>query len=116
MYDVEPSGAYMPDGPVPAGTSFDVGSLAAVGPGEQLPFSVPRNHLAPGLAIRVNFTFNWERNNRYTRYSSVFSYWDLPGNLRDSDKEEKLKRRYGGGGVRGPVDYHGSPARPVRNQ
>ncbi len=78
----------IPDAPLPEGHSFDVVSSVEIGPGKGLAFSVPRNHLDPGLAIRVDFEFGWEKNNRYTRHSSHFSYWDLPGGLRDKQKEK----------------------------
>ncbi len=94
MYEVEADGPYEPDQPVPRGYWFDVGPLIAVQPGGELRFSVPREHLAPALAIRVDFTFEWERNKRYTRHSTVFGYWDLPEKLRDRQREKRLKPRF----------------------
>jgi hypothetical protein len=95
MYTVEAPGAYAPDGPLPVGYEFDVGTLTEVGPGQELRFSVPRNHLAPGLGIRVNFNFKWEDNQRYTRYATVYSYWDLPDKFKDKAADRKLRLRYG---------------------
>ena len=78
FYRVEGNGSMVPDGPIPYGHWFDVASLLEIAPGEILNFSIPKAHLDPGLSIKVDFQFNWEKNNRYTRYSSYFSYWDLP--------------------------------------
>jgi hypothetical protein len=96
------------DAPLPRGYWFDVASSNALQPGDSLTFSVPKNHLDPGLQIRVDFEFAWERNSRYTRHSSCFSYWDLPSSLHDKQKEKKLKYEFeiGNGG---PVEYLRSP-------
>jgi hypothetical protein len=90
-YRVEANGSAVPEGPIPYGHWPDVGSILEIEPGEVLNFSVPKVHLDPGLSIRIDFRFYWEENTRYTRYSSLFSYWDLPDALRDTVKEKKLK-------------------------
>ena len=109
MFDAEADDCYVPESPVPNGYGGDAASLTDLQAGEELLFSVPTTYLAPGLAVRVNFRFNWERNKRYTRYSTYFSYWDLPENLRDKEKEKKLKQRCGGGSIGGPAEYYRSP-------
>ena len=109
MFDAEADGCYMPDTPLPNGYGLDTASLTDLQAGEELLFSVPKTYLDPGLAIRVDFRFNWERNERYTRYSTYFSYWHLPENLRDREKEKKLKQRCGAGLVGGPAEYYRSP-------
>jgi hypothetical protein len=91
FYRVEANGSKVPDGPIPFGHWFDVASLLEIGPGEELTFSVPKFHLDPGLSIRVDFEFSWEKNGRYTRHSSYFSYWDLPVAFHDREKEKRLK-------------------------
>jgi hypothetical protein len=91
LYEVEASGSRVPDGPIPHGHWLDVASPVDIDPGEVLVFSVPKTHLDPGVSIRVDFEFEWEKNHRYTRHSSYFSYWDLPSALRDREKEKKLK-------------------------
>jgi hypothetical protein len=91
FYRVGADGPMVPDGPIPYGHWFDVASLLEFAPGEVLNFSVPKAHLDPGLSIRVDFQFNWEENNRYTRYSSNFSYWDLPRAIQNKEKEKTLK-------------------------
>jgi hypothetical protein len=90
FYDVEASGS-VPDGPLPHGYWWDLASLSDIGSGESLTFSVPRNHLDPGLAIKVNFQFDWEGYDDHIRHFSYFSYWDLPDALRDKQKEKKLR-------------------------
>jgi hypothetical protein len=91
FYEVEADKFAMPDGPIPYGHGLDVASSLEIGPGDVLSFSVPRTDLDPGLSIRVDFEFAWERNRRYTRHSSYFRYWDLPAALHDKAKEKKLK-------------------------
>ena len=91
FYSVEANGSMVPDGPIPDGNWLDVASRVEIGPGESLTFSVPRAHLDPGLSIRVDFEFSWEKNNRYSRHSSYLDYWDLPAALRNKEKEKKLK-------------------------
>jgi len=109
MYTVEAPGAYAPDAPLPIGYEFDVGTSTEIGPGQELRFSVPRNHLGPGLGIRVKFGFKWESNQRYTRYATVFSYWDLPDKFRDKVAEKNLKLRYGASGGGAPAEPQPSP-------
>ncbi|HWQ56735.1 MAG TPA: hypothetical protein VN442_23820 [Bryobacteraceae bacterium] len=91
FYRVEQNEFAMPDGPIPHGHWLDVASRVEIEPGDVLNFSVPKTHLDPGLSIRVDFEFTWEKNNRYTRHSSCFSYWDLPSALHDKAKEKKLR-------------------------
>jgi hypothetical protein len=91
FYSVEARESMVPEGGIPQGYWFDVASLVEIGPAEVLSFNVPKSHLDPGLSLRVDFEFSWEKNNRYTRHSSYFSYWDLPPTLRDKEKESKLK-------------------------
>lgn len=108
MFDVEAYGGVIPESPVPNGYVLDVASLTELRAGEELLFSVPKTYLDPGLAIRVDFRFTWERNQSHTRYSAYFSYWDLPKELQDIEKEKKLKQRYGST-VGGGAEYHASP-------
>ena len=74
FYRVEADEILAPEGPIPYGHWFDVASLVEIESGTVLKFSVPKGDLAPGLGIRVDYQFMWEKNNRYTRHSTHFSY------------------------------------------
>jgi hypothetical protein len=91
FYSVEANEARGPEGPIPPGYWFDAASSVEIEPGGMLRFSVPRTNLDPGLSVRVDFRFTWEKNDHDTRHSSYFSYWDLPQSLHDKAKETKLK-------------------------
>jgi hypothetical protein len=107
MYKVVQMGDTIADSPLPSGAWFEVGSYSEIEPGGELPFSVAKNHLVPGLGISIDFRFLWEQNGRFTRYSSVYSYWDLPDSARDKALERKLEQRMGL--KQAPLDYDRSP-------
>ena len=93
FHEVEASGTATPDGALPHGYWWDVSTSYPVEPGESVTFSVPQTNLDAGLAIRVDFRFDWGQVDD-TRHSVYFSYWSLPASLHDKAKEAKLKCRF----------------------
>lgn len=64
----------------PKGYSFDVGSVAVIGSGKSLPFSVPLNHIGPSWYLRVRFELDLPPTKAGRQpYSFVeFSWADVP--------------------------------------
>jgi hypothetical protein len=69
---------------VPSGYSFGNSCVSdEIRPGGYLSFSVPREHLAEGLAIKVPFEYEWEPiGGGYTQHFVYFPYSSVPETLK----------------------------------
>ena len=66
---------------VPSGYAFGTSCVEdEIRPGGYLSFSVPKEHLAEGLAIKVPFEYEWEPiGGGYTQHFVYFPYTSIPG-------------------------------------
>ena len=82
LYGIEVVGDYK-DGKAPIANRSHTHSIKSIPSGSSIVFSLPREHLATGLAIYVNYNFEWEvergriRSGEPKHRVSFYSY-DLP--------------------------------------
>jgi hypothetical protein len=93
FYDVveDPSG--YPPSPLPIGERMHVSSVDNVKPGTSLTFSVPEEHIAQGLGIQLEFSYEWEADERTgmpragePSHVVVFYHSGLPEALRRGER------------------------------
>jgi len=82
-HDVEVVNPYLFDptkSKIPPGYSFGNSCVYTdIKPGGSLSFSVPLEHLVPGLAIRIPFAYEWENiGEGNTQHFVLFSYSSIP--------------------------------------
>ncbi|RMG01267.1 MAG: hypothetical protein D6735_12140 [Acidobacteria bacterium] len=98
-YEIE---RYKGFGETPGTSRLDACGYLLLKAGESIVFSVPREHLAEGLAIKVNFLYEWEVDSDGSisdlepKHYVYFYSWQIPKNNSGQSKQKrraKQKRR-----------------------